>query len=115
MKLWQKIILRLLYLTPFGYFLSTIFLLQGERTQGIYIDLRAYSPIRATIEKKPSFGERVNWFINGIFLLTEGWYVIGNQIAGSTGGAFTFIAYLYGLASLASAFFPSLSWNKKIF
>jgi len=88
MKLWQKIVLRLLYLTPFGYLLSTLSLLQGEKIKGITIDLKRYSPIRAYVKQKPTFNERLNWFINGIFLLVEGWFVLIKQIAGDIGGAF---------------------------
>lgn len=115
MKLWQRIILRLLYLTPFGYLLSTLSLLQGERIKGINIDLKRYSPIRAQVKQKPTFNERLNWLINGVFLLAQGWFVFIKQIAGDIGGAFALVAFIFGVVSLVSAFFPSLPWNKKFF
>jgi hypothetical protein len=115
MKFWQKIILRLLYLTPFGYLLSILSLLQGEKTKGIDIDLKRYSPIRTQIKQKPTFNERLNWFINGIFLLTQGWFVLLKQIAGDIGGAFALVAFIFGAVSLVAAIFPSFPWNKKLF
>lgn len=115
MKLWQKIILRLLYLTPFGYMLSALSLIQGERTWGIYISLERYSPIRAYIKQKPTSGERINWFINGLFLLAEGWVVAINEIAGDIGGVFAWLAFIFGSVSLVSAIFPRFPWNKKLF
>lgn len=114
-KFWQTILLRLLYLTPFGYFLSTISLLLGERTPGIHIALESYSPIRATVKKKPSLNERVNWFINGVFLLAEGWFILVKEITGNIGGTFALFAFIFGLTSIIAAFFPSISLNKRIF
>lgn len=113
MKLWQRIILRLLYLTPFGYLLSTLSLLQGEKTKGIYINLKQYSPIRAHVKQKPTFNERLNWFINGVFLLAQGWFVLIKQIAGDIGEAFALVAFIFGVVSLVAAIFPSFPWNKK--
>ena len=113
MKLWRKIVLRLLYLTPFGYLLSTLSLLQGEKTKGIYIDLKRYSPIRAQVKQKPTFNERLNWFINGVFLLGQGLLVLIKQIAGDIGGAYALVAFIFGVVSLVSAIFPSFPWNKK--
>jgi len=114
MKLWQKIVLRLLYLTPFGYFLSTISLLQGEKIKGIQIDLERYSPINAHVTKNPMFNERLNWFINGIFLLAEGWFVLVKQIAGDIGGGFALVAIIFGTVSLISAIYPGIQWNRKV-
>ena len=114
MKLWQKVIVRLLYLTPVGYLLSTLLLLQGEKTKGIYIDLKRYSPISVSVKQYPTFNERLNWFINSIFLLVEGWTVLVKQIAGDIGGAFALTACIFGLVSLVSAIFPNIPWNKKV-
>lgn len=114
MKLWQKIVLRLLYLTPFGYFLSTLSLLQGKKIKGIQIDLERYSPINAHAAKNPTFDERLNWFVNGIFLLVEGWFVLVKQIAGDIGGGFVLVAFIFGVVSLISALYPSILWNRKV-
>lgn len=114
MKLWQKIVLRLLYLTPLGYFLSTLSLLQGEKFKGIQIDLKRYSPINVQVVKNPTTKERCNWFINGIFLLIEGWFVLIKEIAGDIGGGFVLVAFIFGFISLISAIFPRFPWNKKV-
>ena len=115
MKLWQKIVLQLLYLTPFGYLLSSYSLIQGKRTPGIFISLESYSPIRAFTKEKPTFRERTGWFINGIILLIEGIFVQFYEIAGDIGGGFAFLAFIFGLVSLVSAIFPRAPWNRKIF
>lgn len=114
MKLWQKIIVRLFYLTPIGYFLSTLDLLSGERIKGINIDLESYSPIRAKAKNNPTATERFNWLVNGIFLLGEGVFVIYNNIAGDLGGGFALVAIIFGTVSLITAIFPRVSWNKRI-
>ncbi len=112
--LFQKILLRLLYLTPVGYILSTLELLTGERTKGIFIDLRRYSPIKSKIKQNPRPDERINWLINGIFLIFESWFVVTNQIGDDIGGGFAFVALVFGIVSIISAIFPNVSWNKKL-
>lgn len=118
MRFWQKLILRLLYLTPIGYLLSLLFLMKGERTPGIYVVLERYSPVSAKVKKNPTFFERINWFINGFFLLTEAWLAF--KYAPESGleewvGSFAFVAFIFGAVSLVSAIFPRISWNRDIF
>lgn len=115
MKLWQKIAIRLLYLTPIGYLFSVVFLFQGKRTPGINILFKRYSPIGANIKKSPTSKERIVWFINAIFLLAEAWFVFVNEIGGAIGGTFGLLALVFGVVSLVSAVFPCFPWNKKIF
>lgn len=114
MKFWQQVVLRLLYLTPFGYLLGTLSLFQGERTKGIGIDLKRYYPIKAHIKQMPTLNERLNWFVNGAFLLAEGWFVLAKQIAGDIGGVFALVAFIFGSVSLISAIYPSFPWDKKL-
>lgn len=115
MKSWQKIVLRLLYLTPFGYLLSTIYLLSGEESKGIYLELERNLPVRAIIKKKPTLSERIDWLVNAVFLLVQGYFVLYYEIAGEIGGGFAIVAIIFGLVSLISAIAPGISWNKKIF
>lgn len=112
MKLWQRVLLRLLYLTPAGYLISTASLLQGEKITGISLVLERYSPVRVKTKRQPSFNERVDWFVNGVFLIIEGWFVLFNNIAGDIGGVFALVAFIFGLVSLISALFPRLPWNR---
>ena len=113
MELWQGAVLRLLYLTPLGYILSTLSLLQGKSTKGVRVDLSSYSPVRAHIKQKPTEKERLDWFINGVFLLAQGWIIITKQIAGDIGGAYALVAFIFGLVCIVSAIIPSIPWNKK--
>ena len=78
------------------------------------------TPFRVSIgNQNPSKKERLDWFINGIFLLAEGWFA--NVVATKSdmkdhpAGGFAFIAFIYGLVSLVSAIYPRISWNKRLF
>lgn len=114
MKFWQRVIIRLLYLTPIGYLLSIVSFLQGETIKGIAVDLKRYSPIRVNVKQYPKHAERFAWLVNSIFLFAEGWIVLTNQIAGTVGGAFALMAFLFGGVSVVSAIFPRFPWNKEI-
>lgn len=111
----QRILIRLLYLTPLGYLLNSLYLLSGNQTKGLKVYLNRYSPITAKVKDKPSFSERVNWLANSIVLFTQGWFVIQHGLGGSLGGAYAITAYIFGGVSIISAVFPKVRWNKSFF
>lgn len=101
-------------LTPFGYLLSTLSLLQGGKIKGIQVNLGSYSPISVQITKAPTLSDRLNWFVNGILLLVEGWFVLVKQIAGDVGGVFALLAFVFGVVCLISAIYPGFPWNRRV-
>ena len=97
-----KIFFRLLYLTPIGIFINLFYLVMGERVSGIIIRNGL-----VFVKENPTIGDRVGWFINGVFILTEG--VVFSKIF-NYGGLWP----LFGLTSFvafASCFYPRLNWN----
>ena len=115
-KVLLKIIYRLLCLTPIGYFIASFNLMAwGEK--GIYVEMGASTPFRVSLDnQQPTKRERLDWFINGIFLLAEGYFaiVISNSDIDHPAGAFVFPAVIYGLVSITSAVYPRISWNKPL-
>lgn len=116
-KLWQKILLRLLYLTPIGYILSFVSLTEGEKVSGISVTLERYSPIKATVKTSPTLNDRLNWFINSLILLIQGWFIIirDRNTVSDFGGGYAMASIIFGLVCLISALFPHIQWNREIF
>lgn len=116
-KLWQKIIIRILYFTPFGYLLESIFLLSGEKTPGILIDLGINSPFGVVIKKKPSSRDRINWFLNSIVLFAQSWGVFkyaSRGVNNSLEATYISLSVAFGLVCLLASVFPSIRWNRKL-
>jgi len=110
----QIIILRLIYLTPFGYILKALSLQQKSKDSGVYVQLNQYLPMRAEVKKNPTINERLNWFVNGVAMLVQGYFVILKEIGGDLGGTYAIIAIIFGGVNLISAIFPKISWNKNL-
>jgi hypothetical protein len=114
----ERLFLRLLYLTPVGYFLDSIHILEGRKTPGLYVEFSRYSPFRAFITKNPTIDERINWSINGIILLAQGGFVLvkiwenTRGLFASLSLIFVIVSFVFGLVSLISALFPKIRWNK---
>jgi hypothetical protein len=111
----KSFLLRLLYFTPFGYLLSSVLLLSGDRIKGLKVNLSRYSPIRAEVKVKPNANMRINWFFNAIILFIQSFYVLSNNIAGDIGGGYALLAIIFGGISMVSAIYPKVIWNKNIF
>ena len=111
----SRFLLRLLYLTPLGYLISSINLLNNKVVKGINIDISKYSPIRVSTNPKPNIQLRLNWFINGLLLLIQGFYILLNNIGGDMGGGYALLSFIFGGVSLISSVFPQIQWNRSIF
>lgn len=120
MKFFQRIFLRLLYLTPVGYFLSLLSLVKGESTPGVYVVLEKYSPIEALVKENPTAKERMDWLINGMVLLLGFWFVsisgipAERNIIGDFAATYAWMSLVFGVVSTVSAFFPKFPWNKQL-
>lgn len=119
MQLWQRILIKLLYLTPIGYILGMLSLLEGKSHRGLkIIPFPKDIPI-VSVEGKPSFQDRVSWFTNGVILIFQGWFAL--QFLLKYGVLEEFIswygalAFLFGFITLVSTLFPKFPWNKRIF
>lgn len=115
MKLWQKIVVGLLYLTPVGFMLTSTSLLEGKNTSGIHVSLGVSSPARATVKPNPTIKDRVIWFGSGVILLVEACFIAVNEIGEDFGGAYAMIAFIFGVVSLISSLFPRFPWNRRLF
>jgi MFS family permease len=110
----QKVILTLLYLTPIGYFLRMIDLQTGYESSGIYVRLPYRAPLHAFVKQNPLFTERVQWIFNGVFLLLQAFFVVWKQLGDEFGAAYAWLAAIFGVVSIISAFSPKFDWNKKL-
>ncbi len=113
-KIIQRTIIYILYLTPFGYLLSMISILSGERTPGVYVHLAEKDPVLAFIKPNPTLYERLKWFFSGMVLTGQAYYIIRNEIGDNWGGSYALVAAIFGLTSLISAIFPHIKWNKNM-
>ena len=114
-----KIFIRLVYLTPIGIFINLFYLIPGKRLPGILIGYN----FSVFIKENPTIKDRIGWFINGVFILSEGWYFLkimnyylGNTMA-ETVISMTHLVLLFGLTALiafVSCFYPRFNWNKQI-
>lgn len=70
-------------------------------------------PIKAHIKQNPLFADRMEWFFNGFFLLLQAFFVLNQEIADiNIIATYVWIASVFGVVSLVSAFFPQFGWNK---
>lgn len=112
--LW-KLIVRLIYLTPIGHILSLLTFLVAQKKEGIDIRLSKYSPIRANIKENPTTTERINWFINGLFIFFESYFLITKGWTNNDYiGAIVFISVISALVNLIAAIFPRTQFNKEL-
>jgi hypothetical protein len=86
---------------------------------GVSYIVRRELPISVNVKQNYSLIDRLNWMVNGIFLLSEGIYVFdkylqffGKQYM-TLPLAFVQIAVLTGIVNIVSGFFPTLQWNKR--
>jgi hypothetical protein len=109
------LIIRLLYLTPIGYLISSADLLSNKSIKGINVNLSKYSPIRANISSKPDIATRINWLLNSIILFFQGFQILSKNIGGEIGGGYAILATIFGGICFVSAIFPKIQWNKNLF
>ncbi len=105
-----NLIIRLLYLTPIGLYISLFYLALGKRLPGIFI-----KDGLVFVKENPTIGDRVSWFVNGIFILNEGWYFL--KIFNYDTDAVIQSLFLFGLTAIiafVSCFYPRFHWNKPI-
>ncbi len=111
--LW-KIIVRLIYLTPIGHILSLLALLFIQKKQGVNVQLSKNSPIRANVKENPTTTERINWFINGLVIFSESYFLIANKWTDVDFiGAVVFVFVISALVNVVAAIFPSAKFNKE--
>lgn len=112
-QLLEKIGLTLLYLTPVGYILRLISLQTGNSTPGVFVEMSKHKPIIVVVKNNPTIGDRFHWLVNGVFLITQAFVIIKNELGASWGGTYAYVALIFGITNAVAAFFPSLNWNKK--
>jgi len=120
----REIVIRLLYLTPIGYLLSFADLRNKNKTRGIVLSMHENEPTHIEVKNNPSFGDRAYWFFNGIVLILQAWFILYNQATKRSKyfiedidnfiGGYAVFAAIFGLASVVSAFYPKMPWNKKL-
>lgn len=118
MKWWQRILIRVLYMTPIGYILGLFSFLDGGNLQGLKIvPFRKDVPI-VTMKENPSLKDRLTWFINGVLLFIQGWFTVEfllkNRILEQFTSWYAVLAFLFGFIAIFSAIFPRFPWNKKL-
>lgn len=107
--------MKCLYLTPVGYLLSLFNLISGEATPGVYVYLPRDELVRVFIKKNPTVNDRVNWFVNGELMIIQAATLLHRNLGGKWGGAYAWVATIFGVVSAVSAIFPSFNWNGKLF
>ncbi len=75
--------------------------------------MRRSEPVIVVVKKNPKTQDRVRWFINGLVLLAEAYYVINFEIGGDLGGSYAFVALIFGVVNSITAVFPKIDWNGK--
>ena len=116
MKAIRWILLRLLYLTPIGFIIDVILLEVKIKEGGILVNLSSRSPISASVKENPTGIERINWLIDGLFLLLESFFAIKYDIKyeWDFAGVFAFLATIIALVYIVAAIFPRARFNKKL-
>lgn len=110
----QSIFTYALFLTPFGYVLRYFSLITGNATPGVYIVLEGNKPITAVVKSHPSFQDRTNWLISGSSLLAQVYFLIKRSYLGNEYFfVYIWIASLYGVLNVITAFFPGIPWNAR--
>lgn len=111
--LW-RLVVRLIYLTPIGHILSLLTFLAVQKKEGVNVQLSKYSPIRANIKENPTTTERINWFINGLAILFESYFLIAKGwIDVDFVGAIVFVSVISALVNMVAAIFPNAKFDKE--
>ena len=114
-KILSEIVITVLYLTPIGYLLSLFKLSSGERTPGVYVYLPDDESIRVFVKENPFVTDRIQWFINGISLLSQAFVIIFKNLGGDLGHTYAWVALIFGVVNIVSVFFPTFNWNGRLF
>lgn len=110
--LW-KLFVRLIYLTPIGHILSLLTFLAVQKKEGVNVQLSRHSPIRANIKDNPTTTERINWFINGLVIFFESYFLISKEWTDNNlVGAIVFVSVISALINVVAAIFPNAKFNK---
>ena len=113
--MFSQLIIRLLYLTPIGYLISSVNLLSNNNIRGINVNISRYSPIRAHLSRKPDTSMRINWFVNSLVLFFQSFQILSKNIGGEIGEGYAVLATIFGGICFVSAIFPKIQWNKNLF
>ena len=113
--MFSQLIIRLLYLTPIGFLMSSVSLLSNKSIKGINVDLGKYSPIRASISSKPGINMRANWLLNSIVLFFQSFQILSKNFGGEIGGGYAILALIFGGICFVSSIYPKIQWNKNLF
>ena len=113
----SKIFFRSLYLTPVGIFINSLYLRSRieKKIPGIIIKNGL-----VFVKEDPTIGDRIGWFINGLFISIEGWYLLkiaanyNHIVRVSVFGVPLFFFGLTALISFVACFSPRFNWNEPI-
>lgn len=111
----KRIFLILLYLTPFGYIIDLLQLLSGKKTTGITLKIGPKTPVSARVNKKFTGKDRLNWFFQGLFLLSQALYIFTRKEISDISGAYGLMCLVFGSVSLISGIFPKMNWNRNVY
>ncbi len=117
----KTLLLKLLFLTPLGYILSLFSLLNANETNEfgvkIYFPKTSRESLSITVVQNPTFVNRMNWFGNGIILLTQSFIAVSNDLPSTIGKVGTYyivMCFIFGFVQLLIAIWPNIDWNKKL-
>jgi len=120
-KIFQEIILFILYATPLGYLLSLLRIIDSEKHSAVYMQIVREKPLNVYVKQSPLPYERLRWIIHGLTLLFQAIFslYLGLSSKNTTDmnlfGAYVWMAFLFGLISFLSGIFPTFPWNKRLF
>lgn len=110
-----KILRRILELTPITFILDSSKVVPVARKGGVSVNFgetgAGTETITAKVRENPTKKDRINWFINGIFIVGEGLLMIGLEFYEVLGIPIVIL----GLVSMVGSFFPKIDFNKSIF
>jgi hypothetical protein len=113
-KIFQEIILFILYATPLGYLLSLLRIIDSEKHSAVYMQIVREKPLNVYVKQSPLPYERLRWIIHGLTLLFQAIFslYLGLSSKNTTDmnlfGAYVWMAFLSGI-------FPTFPWNKRLF
>jgi hypothetical protein len=125
-SLLKTLFIKLLYLTPFGYMIDVINLLDKnnalKNNKGVSFSFDQDKNIgEVEIDQNPTTKIRWYWVFNGLVLLLQsviavryGLYLNSEDLA-QWPMMYAFFAAMTGIVSLVSAVYPHMPWNKKLF
>lgn len=111
-----KQILRFIILSTPLYYLVRMKNIEAQiREMGLdYQFITRDKPMRVSIEGKPDVFRRIRWFVMGIGLLVEGFFLFGKKRLDDFAGVFAFFSVITGPILVLSALFPKIKWNRAI-